>query len=241
MPGLGRIQSPPDPRDHQLRLYVRSLASSVIPALPRYVYPRFWRPSVLDQGMTSQCVAYSGALMRSVAEWGDKRRRIDFDAPPFYARCKATDGIPHIEGTYIRAAAELMRSEGMRVALSPFPAEVGNMRTIASYAALNTVAEIKSAIWLYGSAWLGTAWYSGWYDIHPGRLMPITQPDLGTEDGGHAFTAIGYSDHRQSFRIQNSWGMDWGHNGRAWLPYAALDIPGIGWEGWLTIDTKGDQ
>lgn len=36
---------------------------------------------------------------------------------------------------------------------------------------------------------------------------------------GHAMVLIGYDDDRKSFRVQNSWGRDWGDQGRYWLAY----------------------
>jgi hypothetical protein len=42
--------------------------------------------------------------------------------------------------------------------------------------------------------------------------------------GGHAVTLIGYDDSKQAFLIQNSWGTEWGLNGKFWMPYSfALD------------------
>ncbi len=37
--------------------------------------------------------------------------------------------------------------------------------------------------------------------------------------GGHAMCAIGYSNARRAFRVQNSWGATWGNRGRCWIPY----------------------
>lgn len=38
---------------------------------------------------------------------------------------------------------------------------------------------------------------------------------------GHAMTLIGFDDKKYNgaFLIQNSWGEDWGNNGRTWIPY----------------------
>lgn len=41
-------------------------------------------------------------------------------------------------------------------------------------------------------------------------------------NGQHAITAIGYDEARQSFRLINSWGRNWGDNGFAWISYATL-------------------
>ena len=38
--------------------------------------------------------------------------------------------------------------------------------------------------------------------------------------GGHAMAVIGYDDARQLYKIQNSWGTDWGAGGYFWISYA---------------------
>ena len=49
--------------------------------------------------------------------------------------------------------------------------------------------------------------------------MPI--PKKGERlEGGHAVTIVGYSDAKQSFYVQNSWGTAWGKNGYFWMPYS---------------------
>ena len=37
--------------------------------------------------------------------------------------------------------------------------------------------------------------------------------------GGHTMIAVGYDDARNAFRIQNSWGRNFGDSGYAWLSY----------------------
>lgn len=49
--------------------------------------------------------------------------------------------------------------------------------------------------------------------------MPI--PKKGERiQGGHAVTIVGYSDAKQAFYIQNSWGTGWGKDGYFWMPYS---------------------
>lgn len=36
---------------------------------------------------------------------------------------------------------------------------------------------------------------------------------------GHTMLVVGYDDARKAFRIQNSWGRDWGDRGYAWFSY----------------------
>lgn len=47
----------------------------------------------------------------------------------------------------------------------------------------------------------------------------------GIKDGSHAMTIVGYDDYKEggSFLIQNSWGSDWGNNGRFWMKYRDIN------------------
>jgi Cysteine protease len=42
----------------------------------------------------------------------------------------------------------------------------------------------------------------------------------GKQLGGHAMVIVGYDDDRGAYRVQNSWGRDWGDRGYYWLDYA---------------------
>ena len=46
-------------------------------------------------------------------------------------------------------------------------------------------------------------------------------PELGntTPAGGHAMVVVGYDDHKEAFRIMNSWGKNWGDQGFIWVKY----------------------
>ena len=60
--------------------------------------------------------------------------------------------------------------------------------------------------------------YGSWQYQSP-AIMPI--PKKSEEFlGGHAVTIIGFSDSKKAFLIQNSWGTDWGNNGKFWMPYS---------------------
>lgn len=43
--------------------------------------------------------------------------------------------------------------------------------------------------------------------------------------GGHAVMAVGYDDHKQMFKIRNSWGTGWGLGGYFWMPYSFISNP----------------
>lgn len=52
-------------------------------------------------------------------------------------------------------------------------------------------------------------------------VMPVPKKSESLQ-GGHAVTIVGYDDSKKCFLIQNSWGTDWGLNGKFWMPYSFL-------------------
>jgi hypothetical protein len=52
-------------------------------------------------------------------------------------------------------------------------------------------------------------------------------------EGGHSCVVVGYDDDRQAWKIQNSWGTDWGEQGYLWVAYGAgyLESQMIGIDG----------
>lgn len=233
--GLGRIASPPDSRDHPLSRYVaqtRQLAAT----LPRSVIPHSKTLPVYDQGQTPKCVAFSAGLASTIDQRRDLNRTLIYDAPELYDRCKEADGIPNEDGTFPRAALKIKKDRGMRVKASFHFSDVGRFDQISAYAALKDIDEIRTAIYLFGSAILGSSWYENWFDVPADKTLP--QP--GAVAGGHAYVAIGYSTARRALLIQNNWGKDWaypiGHaqGGRAWLPYDYVDFADF--EAWRSFD-----
>lgn len=55
----------------------------------------------------------------------------------------------------------------------------------------------------------------------------------GYDMAAHAFAIIGYDDSKQAFLMQNSWGTNWGCNGRIWVSYNSFfQYWSSGW--WVT-------
>lgn len=238
MPGLGRVPSPPDPKDHPLALHVPRLAGAIA-VLPPMYHSRYYGP-VLNQGQTPRCVGYGSALVRTTTQFRDAHRLVGFDPDELYDECKKVDGWAG-DGTYPRVALDILLHRGMKVATSPEAGEVGQFRKIEAYARLSSIDEVKVAIHKFGAAGIGSPWYRSWYT--PGRFGVLPEPDV--DDGGHFWTAVGWSDRRQALRGQNSWGPEWGSRGRFWVPYAFVgDLSdtsvAASWEAWRTIDLAND-
>lgn len=218
---LGRIPSRPDSRDH-----VFSLHADLPVVLPKSFRAKAY--PVLNQGNTPKCVAYSGALNRTVEELVDEKKLEFFDAPELYARCKEQDGAPTEAGTEIRVALIILKARGMKTVS-------GISKPIFAYSRLASIDEIKASVLLTHTTWIGSVWYNSWFSPTKSGLLP--KPD--SVAGGHAYNVVGWSDSKKAFKIQNSWGASWGLNGRAWLPYKYIDFNGD-WEAWQTIDMLND-
>jgi len=97
-------------------------------------------------------------------------------------------------------------------------------RPLGSYYRIekDSVADIQSAIFEVGAVFASAEVHAGWEHVHSNKSFPVIQRgdafDPNSDyDGAHAFAIIGYEP--RGFIIQNSWGVSWGFNGFAILPY----------------------
>ncbi|MGD0861203.1 MAG: C1 family peptidase [Candidatus Limnocylindrales bacterium] len=106
--GLGRVPSPVDLRDHSLAMYAPAAVAA--PPLPSYAPRYLW--IVLDQDGLPACVGYSGALGRQIETMLEASEALNFDPDDLYRLCKQQDGSPNTDGTFIRVACKVLRSQG---------------------------------------------------------------------------------------------------------------------------------
>lgn len=187
MYGLGRRHAP-DERD---KLHL--MTAHIPAALPSY---RYWIPgAVLNQGQTSQCVGYAWAAWLG----GSPVRTRTVSPSDIYHAAQLIDEWPgeDYDGTSVRAGSKVLAGQGR----------------IGEYVWASHAAELRDWILGRSGAVIGINWYDQMFTpdangyIHPG----------GSIAGGHAIYVYGYSTKRAAFRLQNSWGLDWGVNGRCWL------------------------
>ena len=81
-----------------------------------------------------------------------------------------------------------------------------------SYYLCKTIYDIKFALINYGPILASLKWYED-YKVKNGILTGGNLKDCGY----HAIVIYGYNE--KGFLCQNSWGKDWGNNGRFILPY----------------------
>lgn len=191
--GLGRLASL-DERDRQFllprRASVRTFQSWLAPG------------PVLDQGATSQCVAYSGGkylLAHPVVN------RLP-DLAQLYRECQQTDEWPgeDYDGTSVRALMKVLQRRGL----------------ISEYRWAFDVPTLTGTLLDRGPVVMGTTWTMDMFmpDRH-GYIFPT-----GETVGGHAYILVACNMTRKNpdgsvgaVRMINSWGPGWGQSGRAWI------------------------
>jgi hypothetical protein len=208
-PSLGRIVSPTDFRDHQF------LARAIAPRPePGVVRRRWWTPDPWDQGQTPECVAFSSLLWLNAGPVRNKSANAS-GADAYYAMCQQIDGwpLPH-EGTSVRASMQVAQQLGY----------------IKEYRWAFTVDDVSRWILTVGPCVLGIDWLNSMFDTDQYKKSTFIRwnPTSGIA-GGHAICAHEVDIHKLcpdgthgAVGIQNSWGAEWGNNGRAWLSFTAL-------------------
>jgi len=196
--GLGRLRTV-DERDRKYLLR----------AAPTAYTQRYWHsPGVMDQGATSQCVAYSGVKYLTTAPVYNK----PLDPPTLYNECQRVDEWPgeDYDGTSVRALFKVLKSRAL----------------IKEYRWAFDCEPVVNHLLTVGPVVMGTVW-----------TMEMFMPDRhyyiepkGEVVGGHAWLLIGTNRNKRNpdgtrgaVRMINSWGVGWADKGRAWLTFKNLD------------------
>jgi hypothetical protein len=201
--GLGRRYAP-DLRDRQYLIPKKRAEASE-------VRRRLWySKGVMDQGATSQCVAYAGTKYLAS---GPILNPPPMPPDDLYARCQRVDEWEgeDYDGTSVRALFKVLKGTGH----------------VSEYRWAFDCETVVNHVLTTGPVVMGTTWHMDMFD--PDRWGYI-QPK-GGEAGGHAWLIIGaYRDRSNpdgtlgAVRMVNSWGENWGRQkGRAWITFRDLD------------------
>lgn len=191
---FGRIESPFDSRDFKLENYIDELPCMAMEeeiTSKRWTFPQ----EALDQLNTSRCVGYAGAgwgiCLPIYTPFTEK------DADRLYYECKELEQQPKMEnGAYIRSIAKVLQKEGH----------------LENYAFTRNLEYIRWWLLNKGSVIVGTKWYEGMMTPDENNIIHPTGVDMG----GHAYLLTEWREDGY-IGIQNSWGSDWGDNGKAYI------------------------
>jgi hypothetical protein len=192
--GLGRKRVA-DSRDGNY--LIRSILPKRISITSKYWYDN---TPFLNQGSTSQCVAYS------LTHWLYASPIIQGGLRPqeLYQQAQKVDEWEgeNYDGTSVRAGAKVLQDNGY----------------IKEFRWAWDLQTLIDAVLTKGPVVVGTTWYEDMFYPKDGVVKVG-----GSAAGGHAWLITGVNTKTRLFRAKNSWGQSWGKNGRFWISFDDMD------------------
>ena len=178
------------------------------------------RAPIFDQGQIGSCTGNAAAGLVGTdcaARTGLTSVQIDQDVLPvdeslavqLYELATRLDGIkgvypPDDTGSSGVAAAKALKKLGLA----------------ASYTHAFSIDALKSAL-QSGPVMVGTVWVQSMFEVDPDGFIIVDRSS--SVAGGHEYVISAYDADRLAFRVDNSWGEQWGLRGKAWITQANLD------------------
>lgn len=199
-----------DPRLDRLPQFdERSRAYPVTATVPEEaVYkPRgyTWRCNLwLDQGREGACVGFG--IAHDLHARPVEAKGIDF----WYARSiyKRAQEIDPWEGEDYEGTSVLA---GIKIAMRD--------QHYSEYRWGFGLNDLIAGVGYKGPAVLGLNWYSGMFNTNSEGFIAPT----GSRTGGHCILCTAVNPKSRTFVLHNSWGQDWGNNGRALITFDHME------------------
>lgn len=196
----------PDPRDHDYPLMAAPVAvESQVAQIPYEQLPTYkyhYVPRILDQNGYSRCVGYS---WKTVLLAGPVIRRTSITPDDIYWWAQDNDPWPGREPTYYGTTVR----DGARACV--------HFGEGTEYRWAFSVEEMVR--WLaLGPLAIGIDWYEGMSRPDRNNFIQI----VGEHQGGHQITVNGYNRVQRKFRLPNTWGYDYGENGKVWMTFETM-------------------
>lgn len=193
-------------------------------------------PAVGNQGGSSSCVAWATAYAARSYYTGALERR-DISQPP---NLPSPSYVYHLarqggcdSGTNIARVVGVLQKGALSLADSPFtdkciapatPDEVARAHDFSVRGFIRVdytkVNDIKGQLARSNPVLIDFNVSTAFEKIRSAdTFTEVTPPADDKIKGWHFMTLVGYDDQRQAFRVQNSWGRNWGDHGYAWFSY----------------------
>lgn len=247
---LGVIPSPPDYRDYRLNQFTDTMKE-----FPKYyLAPPFKSEDeipIYDQGNTSMCVAFTGALITEQQEYHETGKFIRMSPGWIYGNRKTgmymgegmvpreawaalcEDGVPYyddlpITGSFAECYGYVWQK---REALKKKALNQKKLSYVA--VTLKDADEIRTAIMKCGFINVSIAVYKDFYKVGKDGFLANTS---GSICGYHSVTGVGFFEEsgKVYIIIANSWGREYGKNGLCYMPYNYKGIQEI----WAITDMQ---
>lgn len=239
---LGFVPSPKDERDYLLTSFLKTLTV----ALPdEWLAWKDWQTPVKYQGGLGSCVAFASGAQKESYDHKELGKVPNLSEQFLYGKCKETDGMPNVSGTFIRAAMKILKDLGIceeeyfpyegKWPPSGTPKE-GYLENaakykISTYASVGITKEaLQQALYQNGPVVVGIAVYENFEHVGSDGIVQFPS---GALKGGHAILVIGYN--KLGLVCKNSWSTRWGDNGYCTIPWAVWEKINMG-EAWTVVD-----
>lgn len=169
------------------------------------------RIGAMDQGSTSQCVAYTGKGMLNTAPFSNVVAydiREDYDEAQWYRWAQNRDEWPGREpdyyGTSARGLCRGLRRHGV----------------INSFRWCFGIDDVLHTLHQWGPVGIGGNWLTGMDAVSEEGVVSYS----GEVRGGHEWEAFGLDVSSEQVVAMNSWGETWGDRGRFYISFSDLDL-----------------
>ena len=230
---------PKDERD-----YIYKTSDIEIPVAYNITSSSIIKAPILDQGNLGSCVANASSTLFYILSNG----KINLSRLQLYFCSRGIDRSNFYEdtGTYVRTALKSAGSYGLtneafwKYNINNFdilpPSKsfrpVYNLKNYTYTSVPQDLESFKNCLTQGNPIIFGALLYSSFENVGDNGIIPIPNTKKEILLGGHCMLIVGFDDDKKYFKIQNSWGSNWGDNGYGYFPYEYMlnkDLTGDIW------------